>query len=61
SLMAQMGTPQLGELGPVDPPGWGFGLGFAVLRDAAASGWAGLGIHGVPRVSTPPDQPTNRS
>ncbi|MNT09657.1 Esterase EstB [compost metagenome] len=38
SLMAQMGTPQLGELGPVDPPGWGFGLGFAVLRDAAASG-----------------------
>lgn len=38
SVVAQMGTPQVGELGPVDPPGWGFGLGFAVLRDAAASG-----------------------
>lgn len=38
ALVAQMGTPQLGDLGPPDPPGWGFGLGFAVLRDAAAAG-----------------------
>lgn len=38
ALVAQMGTPQLGEQGPPEPAGWGFGLGFAVLRDAAASG-----------------------
>src|SRR2546427_6869638 len=33
-----MATPQVGEQGPPEPHGWGFGLGFAVLRDAAASG-----------------------
>ena len=37
-LEAEMGTPQVGEQGPPEPAGWGFGLGFAVLRDAAASG-----------------------
>ena len=37
-LATQMALPQAGEHGPADPPGWGFGLGFAVLRDAAASG-----------------------
>jgi CubicO group peptidase (beta-lactamase class C family) len=31
-----MGTPQVGEAGPPEPAGWGFGLGFAVLRDAVA-------------------------
>ncbi len=38
ALAAQMATPQVGEQGPPEPAGWGFGLGFAVLRDAAASG-----------------------
>lgn len=38
ALAAQMGTPQVAEQGPPEPEGWGFGLGFAVLRDAAASG-----------------------
>lgn len=38
ALVAQMGTPQVREQGPPEPAGWGFGLGFAVLRDAAASG-----------------------
>ena len=38
ALAAEMGTPQLGEQGPPEPAGWGFGLGFAVLHDAAASG-----------------------
>ncbi|WP_303637734.1 serine hydrolase domain-containing protein [Stenotrophomonas tuberculopleuritidis] len=38
SLLAQMGRPQVSDQGPADPPGWGFGLGFAVLRDPAASG-----------------------
>lgn len=38
ALAAQMASPQVGAMGPEDPPGWGFGLGFAVLRDAAASG-----------------------
>ncbi|EOW2139522.1 beta-lactamase family protein [Stenotrophomonas sp. GD03908] len=37
-LVAEMATPQVGEQGPPEPAGWGFGLGFAVLRDAAASG-----------------------
>ncbi|WP_313052394.1 serine hydrolase domain-containing protein [Stenotrophomonas cyclobalanopsidis] len=37
-LAAEMGGLQAGEDGPPDPPGWGFGLGFAVLRDASASG-----------------------
>ena len=38
ALAAQMASPQVGEQGPPEPAGWGFGLGFAVLRDAAASG-----------------------
>ncbi len=38
ALAAEMATPQVGEQGPPEPAGWGFGLGFAVLRDAAASG-----------------------
>lgn len=38
ALAAQMATPQVGEQGPPEPAGWGFGLGFALLRDAAASG-----------------------
>lgn len=38
TLAAQMSTPQVGEQGPPEPAGWGFGLGFALLRDAAASG-----------------------
>ena len=37
-VAAEMGRMQVGEHGPADPPGWGFGLGFAVLRDPAASG-----------------------
>ncbi|AWH52100.1 serine hydrolase [Stenotrophomonas sp. ESTM1D_MKCIP4_1] len=37
-LVAEMGRLQAGEQGPADPPGWGFGLGFAVLHDPAASG-----------------------
>ncbi|WP_294993778.1 serine hydrolase domain-containing protein [uncultured Stenotrophomonas sp.] len=38
ALVAEMARAQLGEQGPPEPAGWGFGLGFAVLRDAAASG-----------------------
>ncbi len=38
ALVAEMASPQVGEQGPPEPAGWGFGLGFAVLRDAAASG-----------------------
>ncbi len=38
ALAAEMASPQVGEQGPPEPAGWGFGLGFAVLRDAAASG-----------------------
>ncbi len=38
ALAAEMATPQVGEQGPPEPAGWGFGLGFAVLCDAAASG-----------------------
>lgn len=38
TLAAQMSTPQVGEQGPPEPAGWGFGLGFALLRDATASG-----------------------
>ncbi|MEG0186435.1 MAG: serine hydrolase domain-containing protein, partial [Stenotrophomonas sp.] len=38
TLLAQMGRPHVGEQGPAEPPGWGFGLGFAVLRDPQASG-----------------------
>jgi CubicO group peptidase (beta-lactamase class C family) len=38
ALVAEMATAQVGEQGPPEPAGWGFGLGFAVLRDAAASG-----------------------
>ncbi len=38
ALAAEIASPQVGEQGPPEPAGWGFGLGFAVLRDAAASG-----------------------
>ena len=38
ALAEEMASPQVGEQGPPEPAGWGFGLGFAVLRDAAASG-----------------------
>lgn len=38
ALAAEMASPQVGEQGPPEPAGWGFGLGLAVLRDAAASG-----------------------
>lgn len=38
ALAAEMASPQVGEQGPPEPAGWGFGLGFAVLRDAAATG-----------------------
>lgn len=38
ALAAEMASPQVGEQGPPEPAGWGSGLGFAVLRDAAASG-----------------------
>ncbi|HIE5098343.1 serine hydrolase domain-containing protein [Stenotrophomonas maltophilia] len=38
ALVAEMARAQLAEQGPPEPAGWGFGLGFAVLRDAAASG-----------------------
>ncbi|MDW7602605.1 serine hydrolase domain-containing protein, partial [Stenotrophomonas maltophilia] len=38
ALAEEMATGQVGEQGPPEPAGWGFGLGFAVLRDAAASG-----------------------
>ena len=38
ALAAEMATPQAGEHGPPEPAGWGFGLGFAVLRDPSASG-----------------------
>ncbi|MBH1445732.1 beta-lactamase family protein [Stenotrophomonas maltophilia] len=38
ALAAEMASPQVGEQGPPEPAGWGFGLGFAVLRDAVASG-----------------------
>lgn len=35
ALIDQMGTIQSGEAGPPDAPGYGFGLGFSVLRDPA--------------------------
>lgn len=38
ALAAEMASPQVGEQGPPEPAGWDFGLGFAVLRDAPASG-----------------------
>lgn len=38
ALAEEMASAQVGEQGPPEPAGWGFGLGFAVLRDAAASG-----------------------
>ncbi|WP_313415413.1 serine hydrolase domain-containing protein [Stenotrophomonas sp.] len=38
ALAVEMARPQVGEQGPPEPAGWGFGLGFAVLRDATASG-----------------------
>ncbi|WMJ67653.1 serine hydrolase domain-containing protein [Stenotrophomonas sp. 24(2023)] len=36
ALAAQLGTPQVGEQGPPEPAGWGFGLLGAVLRDPVA-------------------------
>ncbi len=33
ALVAEMGSAQVGELGPPDAPGWVYGLGFSVLRD----------------------------
>ncbi|ULU26409.1 serine hydrolase domain-containing protein [Dyella terrae] len=36
--VAQMARNHTGERGPEDAPGWGFGLGFSVLRDPAATG-----------------------
>ncbi|MGA6151005.1 MULTISPECIES: serine hydrolase domain-containing protein [Stenotrophomonas] len=35
--VAEMTRAQVGEQGPPDPPGWGFGLGVAVLRDRIAA------------------------
>ena len=35
TLVAEMGRAQAGDFGPPDAPGWGYGLGFAVLRDPA--------------------------
>jgi CubicO group peptidase (beta-lactamase class C family) len=35
ALVAEMGRAQAGDFGPPDGPGWGYGLGFAVLRDPA--------------------------
>ncbi|MDR6671846.1 serine hydrolase domain-containing protein [Xanthomonas sp. 1678] len=35
ALVAEMGRAQAGDFGPADGPGWGYGLGFAVLRDPA--------------------------
>ncbi|CAD6558258.1 serine hydrolase domain-containing protein [Paraburkholderia metrosideri] len=36
-LVDEMGRIQTGEMGPPDPPGFSFGLGFAVLRDPLAA------------------------
>lgn len=36
--VAQMTRNHTGELGPEDAPGWGYGLGFSVLRDPAPTG-----------------------
>lgn len=36
-LAAEMGRNQTGEMGPPDAPGYGFGLGFSVLRDPRAA------------------------
>ncbi|SOE94932.1 CubicO group peptidase, beta-lactamase class C family [Burkholderia sp. D7] len=38
ALVDEMGRNQTGELGPPDAPGFGFGLGFSVLRDPVAAG-----------------------
>jgi CubicO group peptidase (beta-lactamase class C family) len=35
ALVEDMGRAQAGAFGPPDGPGWGYGLGFAVLRDPA--------------------------
>ncbi|MFC6841728.1 serine hydrolase domain-containing protein [Xanthomonas theicola] len=37
TLVAELGRAQAGERGPPDPPGWGYGLGLAVLRDPLPS------------------------
>ncbi len=51
--VAEMTRAQVGEQGPPDAPGWGFGLGAAVLRDAglgatpqAAGTWRWGGAYG---------------
>jgi len=36
--VGQMARNHTGERGPDDAPGWGFGLGFSVLRDPSATG-----------------------
>jgi len=53
SSVAAMARAQVGEQGPPDAPGWGFGLGFAVLRDPAlaatpqaAGSWCWGGAYG---------------
>ncbi len=53
TAVAAMARAQVGEQGPPDAPGWGFGLGFAVLDDAgptatpqAAGSWRWGGAYG---------------
>ncbi len=36
--VAQMASNETGDAGPPDAPGWGFSLGFSVLRDPALTG-----------------------
>lgn len=36
--VARMASHQTGDFGPPDAPGWGFALGFSVLRDPAPTG-----------------------
>jgi len=38
ALIDEMGTIQAGDAGPPDAPGFGFGLGFSVLRDPQLAG-----------------------
>jgi CubicO group peptidase (beta-lactamase class C family) len=37
AIVDEMGRNQTGEMGPPDKPGYGFGLGFSVLRDPLAA------------------------
>jgi CubicO group peptidase (beta-lactamase class C family) len=37
AIVDEMGRNQTGEMGPPDQPGYGFGLGFSVLRDPLAA------------------------